>query len=196
MYLFIDTTKDITVGILDDEYQWLEYEFFEGARGSALIHKCIYDQLENQNKSVKDIDGVIQIAGPGSYTGMRVSEGLSQVFNWQKFKTYSFYHYEVPELLGIKEGTWFANAFKGEYFLYRWANGNQTKELIKKDEFDINAVEDLYSSYLFDGLEKDIELTSAVIYQNSKKLFSKIIENDIKRPLYYYRTLDEEYSKK
>ena len=70
MYLFIDTTKDITVGLLNREFEWIEYEFFENAKGSALIHKCIYDQLERQNIGLDNIEGLVQLAGPGSYTGM------------------------------------------------------------------------------------------------------------------------------
>ena len=86
MYLFIDTTKDVTVGLVDNNFEWLEYEYFKDAKGSALIHKCIYEQLEKQNKTIDDLVGVLQVAGPGSYTGMRVSEGVSQIFDWQKLK--------------------------------------------------------------------------------------------------------------
>ena len=196
MYLFIDTTKDITVGLLNREFEWIEYEFFENAKGSALIHKCIYDQLERQNIGLDNIEGLVQLAGPGSYTGMRVSEGVSQIFRWQKFKTYSFYHYEVPKLLGYEEGTWFANAFKGEYFLYHWKNEEESKTLIKKDEFDIYSVENLYSSFLFDDLEKNISLTSKLIYEHGQELFKKVVGEKIQRPLYYYRTLEQEYTRK
>lgn len=196
MYLFIDTTKDITVGLLNSVFEWAEYEYFENAKGSALIHKCIYDQLERQKINLDSIEGLVQLAGPGSYTGMRVSEGVSQIFNWQKFKTYSFYHYEVPKLLGHVEGTWFANAFKGEYFLYRWKNEDESKTLIKKDDFDIYSVDNLYSSFLFDDLEKNISLTSKLIYEKGPELFKKVIGEKIQRPLYYYRTLEEEYTRK
>lgn len=196
MYLFIDTTKDVTVGLLNNNFEWIEYEHFEGARGSALIHKCIYDQLEKQNKKINDIKGLIQIAGPGSYTGMRVSEGVSQIFNWQGFDTYSFYHYEVPKLLGHEKGTWFANAFKGEYFLYRWNNEEESKTLVKKDEFDIYSVDKLFTSFLFDDLEKNISLTSKLIYDKGQKLFEKVVGEKIQRPLYYYRTLEQEYTRK
>lgn len=196
MFLFIDTTKDITVGIVDSEYQWLEYEFFENAKGSALIHKCIYDQLNKQKKEVHDLKGVIQVAGPGSYTGMRVSEGVSQIFDWQKFDTFSFYHYEVPQLLGKTEGTWFANAFKGEYFLYKWNGVEGSKALIKKNELNINEIENLYTSFQFENFDNDISLTSKLIEENNVELFKEIVTKKIKRPLYYYRTIDQEYTRK
>lgn len=196
MYLFIDTTKDFTVGLLNDDFKWCEYEYFENSKGSALIHKCIYDQLEKQKKNISEIKALIQVAGPGSYTGMRVSEGIAQVFKWQNFKTYSFYHYDVPKLLGHQEGTWFANAFKGEYFLFQWKNEEESKTLIKKEEFDISAIENLYSSFLFDNLEIDISLTSKMIYENEENLFQKVIDEKVHKPLYYYRTLDQEYTRK
>jgi tRNA threonylcarbamoyladenosine biosynthesis protein TsaB len=73
MDLFIDTTYGITVGLLDSGYDWIDYQFIEGKKGSALIHKVIYDLVSKNNSSIKNIGQIFQVSGPGSYTGMRVS---------------------------------------------------------------------------------------------------------------------------
>ena len=86
MKLFLDTTFGITVGLLDDQNEWLDYSFVDGQKGSAVIHKIILDLLEKNNLSIKNVKALFQIAGPGSYTGMRVSDGISQIFDWQKFR--------------------------------------------------------------------------------------------------------------
>lgn len=196
MYLFIDTTKAITLGLLDEQFCWKNYQFFENAKSSALIHKYINEQLEVENSSIERLKGLIQVAGPGSYTGMRVSEGISQIFSWQDFETYSFYHYEVPQLLGEEKGIWFSNAFKGEYFLYEWDKKINSSSLIKKDEFDWDKEVSYYSGFELEDGQKNILLTSTMIKDKANILFKGIVEQNIKKPLYYYRTIEEEYVRK
>lgn len=196
MYLFIDTTKDITLGVLDQEFNWLQYDYYHAAKGSAQIHAYIHEACRRQNIKTADLDGLVQVAGPGSYTGMRVSDGVSQIFNWQNFKTYGFYHYDVPLILGHQKGVWVANAFKGELFCCRWQGENITKELVDTDKFDISGDEDIYTSFKDDKLDGDLIYTSELIKNNSKKVFSYIISNNIKKELYYYRSIDQEYKSK
>lgn len=135
-YLFVDSTYDLIVGLLDQKYQWLEWESFKGQKSSLIIQKTIYQQLERNSLSVLDISGVISIMGPGFYTGLRLSEGLIDVFNFFGIKSYSFYSYEIPLWAGINQGTWFTRAYRGEYFLYNWdiVREKSFHELIKKDE--------------------------------------------------------------
>lgn len=194
MFLFIDTTKAITVGILNKDFQWISYEFFPDAKGSALIHKIIHDQYKKHDLKLLETKALIQVAGPGSYTGMRVSEGISQIFDWQGFETYSFYHYEVPKILGVSKGIWLANAFKGEYFIYKWDANEEKSNLIKKDDFSLNSDEKLFSSFELEEFE--LNLTSELIKNDSQLLFKKVISENMKKTLYYYRTLEEEYNKK
>jgi tRNA threonylcarbamoyladenosine biosynthesis protein TsaB len=196
MYLFIDTTKAITVGLLNEDYEWLSYNYLKDAKGSALIHKIIFDQIQSQGSVISDIKGLIQVAGPGSYTGMRVSEGIAQIFDWQNFETFSFYHYEVPFFLGVNEGVWFSNAFKGEYFVCSWSEQKNKTQLIKKEDIDLASQNVLYTGFEVEDLNVSYQLTSHMIQKNAKALFKNVVENNLKKPLYYYRTLDEEYSKK
>jgi tRNA threonylcarbamoyladenosine biosynthesis protein TsaB len=197
MKLFLDTTFGITVGLLDDQNEWLDYSFVDGQKGSAVIHKIILDLLEKNNLSIENVKALFQIAGPGSYTGMRVSDGISQIFDWQNITTYAFYHFDVPKLLNINSGIWFANAFKGELFLYKWIDETYEKYLLKTAE----AIEQLLSSDIpiFTSFENDkvdckYGLTKDLIKQNSKEIFDYVEENNLRKELYYFRTVDEEFS--
>jgi tRNA threonylcarbamoyladenosine biosynthesis protein TsaB len=198
MKLFLDTTFGITVGLLNDKNSWIDYSFVDGKKGSAVIHKLILDVLEKNSLSVGDIKVLFQIAGPGSYTGMRVSDGISQIFEWQKIKTYSFYHFDVPKLLNISTGVWFANAFKGELFVYKW-NDDKNNKLLMKLEDALNFLETtdipVYTSFLNDSVKSNYELTKDLIKLNSKNVFDYVEENSLKKELYYFRTLDEEFSR-
>lgn len=198
MNLFIDSTFGITVGLLDKNLTWLDYHFVEGQRGSAVIHKLIHDALEKNNLSLENIEYLIQVAGPGSYTGMRVSEGIKQVFEWEKFNTLSFYHYQVPKLVGVHKGIWFCDAFKGETFLYSWDGELEKKELVKNTtakDLLTNQVENFYQLSEINKLELKAKSTQQLIKENPSIIFKKVIDKKINKELYYFRSLDEEFTK-
>ena len=106
MKLFIDTTFGITAGLVDANLEWKQYKYIEGQKGSAVIHSLIDDLLSLEGIEARDIEALIQVSGPGSYTGMRVAQGIADIFEWQKFPVFSFYHFEVPKLLGESKGIW------------------------------------------------------------------------------------------
>jgi tRNA threonylcarbamoyladenosine biosynthesis protein TsaB len=198
MKIFLDTTFGITVGLLNNHNEWIDYQFVDGQKGSAVIHKIILDLLEKNTLSIEDVKDLFQIAGPGSYTGMRVSDGISQIFEWQNIKTYSFYHFDVPRFLGINSGIWFANAFKGELFLYKWINENVEKHLLKIDKaLDLLLVTDIpvFSSFENEKVDCSYKLTKDMIKNNSKTIFDYVEKNNLKKELYYFRTVDEEFSR-
>lgn len=198
MILFIDSTSDITVGLLNDDFKWLEYNYIKGQKGSAVIHKYIQEVLDKNNSSIEKLNYLIQVAGPGSYTGMRVSDGIKQIFSWQGIKTLSFYHYQVPEILGVKEGVWFCDAFKGESFLYSWNKSGHQKQLIKNQDastFIENLDLNLFQLSDENKLMLKAESTQLLIKNNPEVLFKKIVESNIDEQLYYFRSLDAEFTK-
>ena len=198
MKLFLDTTFGITVGLLNEKNGWVDYSFVDGQKGSAVIHKLILDILEKNNLSIEDVKVLFQIAGPGSYTGMRVSDGISQTFEWQKIRTYSFYHFDVPKILNINSGVWFANAFKGELFIFKWNDKENEKLLLRMDEA-LNYLEGadipIYASFQNNSVDSEYELTKDLIKENSKNVFDYVEDKNLKKELFYFRTLDEEFSR-
>ena len=197
MYLYLDTTEKLVIGLLDENYQWVDY-FEEDIRSASLrIQGIIFDNLGRHNKTVSDIKAVFQASGPGSYTGMRVSEGLSQIFEWHDYPIFSFYHFEVPQLLGIEKGTWNANAYKGDVFYYHWENENEDYELKKIESVREKEGDHLFSHYHKEPFEmiNDENLTSVMIKNNPKTFFQLLEQKKLRREPYYYRPLDVEFTK-
>ena len=186
MYAFIDTTSKIIYGLLDAEFKWIDYCVLDSNKSSAKLHYLIHDTNEKNKISLKQITRIFYCAGPGSYTGMRISEGLVNIFAWQDFEYNSFYQFDIPKICGVKQGMWYSKAFKGEFFTYEWSEGSVgTRSLIKEDELDSKLVE----PNLFTTVE-----TVELIKNQSEIIFSKILKDNSKKELYYYRPLEEEFS--
>ncbi|MBF0299991.1 MAG: hypothetical protein HQK51_14795 [Oligoflexia bacterium] len=139
--LFLDTTFYMIIGLLNENNKWIDYYHSNEQKSSALIHKQIDEIIKKNNFKKEAINRVIHVAGPGSYTGVRVSRGISEVFALLDRQVFSFYHFDVPKYLEIKKGLWFAKAFKGEFFVYEWNYNNienkyiTQKSLKKKQSF-------------------------------------------------------------
>jgi tRNA A37 threonylcarbamoyladenosine modification protein TsaB len=192
-YLFVDTTLGQTIGLLNDSFEWLEYELDESTKSSTHLHTKIHDMLNKRDLAIdKDVDGIFFAAGPGSYTGMRSSAGLDQILSWQNVKTYSFYHFEVPYITGIDKGSWCCNAFKGEFFLYEWDGSEVSKKLMPKEdvlEYMSASPENGFSH----GAIGEMATTQGLIHEHPGKLFTYLRENNVNKKPYYFRTLEEEF---
>jgi tRNA threonylcarbamoyladenosine biosynthesis protein TsaB len=186
-YLFLDTTNGLTIGLLSDKIEWLFYEKLSEKKPSEVIHSKINKILESHKISFKEIT-LITLAGPGSYTGMRLSEGIAHILKLCDVPVISFFHFEVPSMLGVKSGKWVTNAFKGQFFIYEWNGEVSNKKLV--DSLDLNA--EIYSNSFFDSNLKII-LTDDLIKDNAKEIFQKVISRNEFLPAYYFRTLDEEF---
>lgn len=205
MYLFVDSTHLITLGILDSKLEWLDYKYINEKKISSSIHSHMDTMLKDNEISTNSLKGIIQISGPGSYTGMRVSEGITQIFNWQGFKRMGFYHFNVPAILGNSDYMWIANAFKKEFFCFRFFEGKAVKTLVKSshlnDFIDANTTSetDFFCGHadhvdLMDN-EKQITPTSKLIKESGKAVFKYIESEEINEELYYFRPLEQEFSK-
>lgn len=194
--LFIDTTFGITVGLLDESHCWKAYNYIDSSKSSSIIHKIINDLLSDLGVDESSLKRLVQVSGPGSYTGMRVSDGISQIFEWQNIETYAIHHFQVPKILGINEGMWLAKAFKGEIFCHQWSKDQEKNFLILESQ--LNEITDMQSE-LFVGHTSDFTFdttqTSILIKENSEKIFKYIFENQLKEPLYYFRSIEDEFSK-
>ena len=197
--LFIDTSHLLTIGIFDEKFNWLCYVQEDEMKSSGIIHYKINSLLDKNKKSTKDISRIIIANGPGSYTGVRVGEGIGQVFDWQGVETLSFHHYQIPSLIGIESGNFICPAFKGEYFHYKWNSTNSESILISyEDVIEICEVEnEIYSNQIFleDQFNSSIKNTMLLIKNNISELFPKIISLKLRDEPFYFRKLNEEFSK-
>ncbi len=199
-YLYMDTSDHLVVGLLNESFDWVDFLELEGAKNSGRIHAAVYDMLKKAGLEARNIKAIFQNAGPGSYTGMRVSEGISQIFEWQGIPVYSFFHFEVPSFLEIESGKWLAKAFKGEFFIFTWNKGNEERVLIDLAASKEAIKEQKVYCHFRKSLEKDFaeELstfveTGELIKTQGAKIFSLVLSKARRLSPYYFRTIDQEF---
>lgn len=132
--LFIDSSYDITLGLLDEGMEWRDFRIFRGQRASSTLQTETHQLLKDYGLKMKDLTRVVTIAGPGFYTGLRLSEGFSDVTSFFSIPHNSFYSYDIPFMTGVKEGAWVTKAYRGEYFIYRWVDGSSETKLVDARE--------------------------------------------------------------
>lgn len=193
-YLYLDSSLDINIGVLDDSYHWLHHETVSNRKGSRILHSIIHSSLDTVNLSVSDISAIIIANGPGSYTGIRLSEGIAQVLSLEKIATYSFYHFEAPFFCNIDKYSFFANAFKGEVFEYKYDHGQESHNMISDNDFTERSFEE-DNLYHINGELKDryMESTSSLIKKYPANIFSKVIGRGAHQEPFYFRSAEKEF---
>jgi tRNA threonylcarbamoyladenosine biosynthesis protein TsaB len=192
--LYVDSTSGLVMGLLDSEFNWVEYHDTAEKKPSEVIHIEIYNIISRHNLNLKDMNFFFS-AGPGSYTGMRLGEGIAQVLEWNMKSVFSFHHFDVPKFAGIKNGFWVTNAFKGQVFIYTWdvEKNIADKQLINSADFSIVDPE---LGYTLSNEVKEfsaLKTTKDLIKNSSREVFSKVFKDKIREAPYYFRTLDEEF---
>ncbi len=192
--LYVDSTSGLVIGLLDANFKWVSYNDTNEKKPSEVIHVEIYNLIKKYNLDLKDMNFFFS-AGPGSYTGMRLGEGIAQVLAWEDRNVFSFLHFEVPKFVGIKKGFWATNAFKGQVFSYNWNidTDKSEKELINSADFKIIDPE---MGYTLAADSKDfshLKNTKDLIKNSSELIFSHVYKEKMREAPYYFRTLDEEF---
>jgi tRNA threonylcarbamoyladenosine biosynthesis protein TsaB len=193
-YLYLDSSLFVQVGILDEGFNWIHFEVVENKKGSAVIHTILNDILKCNDVSLSNIDALILANGPGSYTGIRLSEGIAQILEIEDIEVFSFYHYEVPLLCGAQDYEFYANAFKGEVFKYIYTCDGEKFEMITSDVFKKLSFDKSNMYHINGELEdKYMESTSSLIKNKSQQIFSEVLRRKEHKPPYYFRTLEQEF---
>lgn len=192
--LYVDSTSGLVIGLLDSEFKWVEYHDTAEKKPSEVIHVEIFDIITRHNLDLKDMNFFFS-AGPGSYTGMRLGEGIAQVLEWSARNVFSFHHFDVPKIAGVQNGFWVTNAFKGQVFIYNWdvEKGISEKELVNAQDFSIVEPE---LGYTLSADVKEfghLKTTKELLKNSSQKIFAKVFADKTREAPYYFRTLDEEF---
>lgn len=192
--IYLDTTKNMTIGLLRDDFSWISYQAFTQTRSTESLHFQLQEMLNQSGLKISDITNLFTAAGPGSYTGMRVSEGIAQIFNWQKIKTNSFYHFQVPQILGVENYVFMCKAFKGEFFL----KDSQGEALLSLADLSKKVAEyreqgTKFFTHYPDNDFLNFSLTSDLISAKPLEIFSKVDKENMLCGPFYFRTLEKEF---
>jgi tRNA threonylcarbamoyladenosine biosynthesis protein TsaB len=198
-YLFIDSTYDLNIGVLDKGLKWLCFEHISGVKASVVIQQKTQEFLSLHGLDPRDLNGIITVNGPGFYTGLRLAEGVADIFEFFGVKKYSFYSYEIPLWCGYTKGAWFTKAYRGEYFIYRWDHELNSKHLYTSQEMSSlmgaesyfihseTSMDHLSSSLVTSGL-KTIEL----IKSHPVEIFKQVLTG-LRRDPFYFRPPEDEF---
>ncbi len=199
--LFIDSTYDVTLGVLDDDFKWIDFKQYVGQKSSSVLQKEAWNLLSQHSLRPKSLSSIISVAGPGFYTGLRLSEGFADVFKFFGINHYSFFTHEIPSWCGTKSGTWMTKAYRGEYFFHHWTEDAVKSELIAaKDLADymtqVNEVF-IHSEPSLDAtslaLLKKTVSTHELLKKYPEKILKHVIENKLQRDSFYFRAPEDEF---
>ncbi len=201
--LFVDSTYDITIGILGDDLGWIDFKKFSGQKASTVIQKETHAMLGSFGMKLKDIESIITIAGPGFYTGLRLSEGFADVLKFSGIKHYSLLSYSIPRLLDFQAGTWMTKAYRGEYFFHSWNSEGQKNELISTnnlEKYSLNISRSNFYIHSESGIDEfskkffiNSSTTHDLLRNNPNKIFSKLLNSTEKPDSFYFRAPEDEF---
>jgi tRNA threonylcarbamoyladenosine biosynthesis protein TsaB len=199
--LFIDSTYDLTLGLLADDLNWLDLRHHKGQKSSAILQKEIYEMCLASGLKANEVKGLITIAGPGFYTGLRLSEGFADIFKFLNIPCFSFYSYEIPSFLGRDKGVWMTKAYRGEYFFHHWSGSDSKNVLITSSELPgyLEKIEEVFihSASSLDELAlkhiRKYKTTYDLMRVEAPGLFQKVIEQKLSRESFYFRAPEDEF---
>lgn len=179
--LFIDNSQNSLLGILNASLEFETYDFFDDKRGASQIHFRLDNLLRDNDIKLNDIKSLYIISGPGSYTGIRVVEGIAQIMKWQGKEVFSLYQFEIPQMVGVEKGSWISQAYKNEFFIYSWQGKEYDIQLISHDEYQMTRE------------EFDLSSTRKLLLKHSRQIFSMVKGRGGHFPPYYYREAEQEF---
>ena len=79
--MFIDTSlPDVSIALVKDGNVLSKVEKQTSGKHSEYVLKFIEDILNENKLSTKDVDEIIVVNGPGSFTGIRIGVTIAKVF--------------------------------------------------------------------------------------------------------------------
>ncbi len=197
--LFIDSSYDITLGLLNGNLGWHDLRLFRGQKASATLQTETHRLLKDFPLEMKDLTGIVSVAGPGFYTGLRLSEGFADVTKFFSIPHFSFYAYEIPLWLGHGEGTWLTKAYRGEYFVYQWKGEVSEIKLIAAKDLPQLTIEGQVFIHSETSLDDKILpftansiSTSNLLKSYPEKIF-RVVMKGMQKESYYFRAPEDEF---
>ncbi len=193
--LFIDTSYDQILGLLDNKKSWIDSKVFEGQKLTGVIHNDLDTLLKKNSIHPQSLDTLYFCAGPGFYTGLRVAYGIADIFRLHNTRIQSFYSYLIPQFCGIENYLWLTKAYRGEIFIFDSVTSKLSLKLEKgfTNTFGGRQIFTHSKTSIDESLSsvfQDIKYGQDLVLKNPEMIFSQVKTEE---PLYYFRPLDEEY---
>lgn len=198
--LFIDTSYNQILGLLNNEGGPLDLRIKEGQRSSAVLHAELHDIMKICSLKPSEIKKVVYVAGPGFYTGLRMAYGIADILKLTGATLTSLYTFDIPSLLGIKNYTWITKAYRGEVFVFEKSPTFEQHKLYSEKDFLLknwygevfvhhrNALDEQMASKL-----KNVQSTQELLQTNLKTIYQQVQSASLLKELFYFRTPEEEF---
>lgn len=199
--LFIDTTYDVTLGLLDDDLKWIDLRFFHGQKSSIILQPEVMSLLKDHSVLPKSLKSVVSVAGPGFYTGLRLSEGFCDVFKFFSVPNFSFYSHHVPVWCGVGQGLWVTKAYRGEFFIHSWKGSISKNEMIAtstlSERLSMSDTIHIHSMSALDDFAKNLIpspfCTTELLKAEPQKIFQEVLSKKMVQESFYFRPPEDEF---
>jgi|GEM_PF-5234675 len=211
--LFLDTTSsNCLIGLLNNEYRWQSLVRSSG-HISKQFHFLLQSLLSKFSLEIKDFSEIYAIVGPGSYTGIRLTETFLNVASLEHKNIFTFHSYRLPFLAPAivkKNPFYFCYAFKSQYFVCWQKSPNLLEqEFLSLEELKarfLSQSQNEERQFFYEKLPENQILNSLKNFQvfsvekflleNSSLLFPLIKHHQLKDESFYFRPAEQEFSLK
>ena len=154
--------------------------------------------LKESRVSIQQVKQVFYVAGPGFYTGLRISHGMADMLCLLGSKLVNIYNFEIPAVLGEESYTWVTKAYRGEVFVY--SSVDKMVKLVPEKEF----LQQNWSGKIFIHHQSALDQNMLAKLSNTQQTEELLLNNVAKalqwskasnslRELYYFRPPEEEF---
>lgn len=190
--LYLDACDGLKVGLLDEQLNWKKFLDFPIKKASNTLFIETEKLLSENNIELGQLEQIFLCLGPGSYTGIRLLQGMKDLYQNQGLKVFSFYNFEIPYLNGVQEGIYVTSAYKQEIYQYKWDGEEHFQDLIEAERFVAENTGDIY------GMQDQFHENAlcnvyTMLRNNPKKVLERVLEKKLSRQAFYFRPLEKEF---
>lgn len=186
--LYIDTSSSFLYSAIVDNNKLLasiSKELLNGLSKEALIH--ISEMFNKAQLKPNDIDKIIVVNGPGSFTGIRVGITIAKIFAWGLKKEISVVNsLEAMSLANVRNKYIVPIIDARRNYVYAAIYNNKGIELVKPQYIsldDLKKILDNYSNYVFVTHDViDIQGKKVKYYPNFLKIVKKVSKRESINP--------------
>lgn len=171
--LFIDTSlEDVSIALVKDGKELSQIHEYIPGKHSIYVTQYISDILKNNNLSPKDVDEIIVVNGPGSFTGIRIGVTIAKMFAYiEKIRIISITSLKA-RVLG-HTGNYLLTTIDAKHNNYYVGVYDKDYNTVEEKFVSSEEVEELKEKYQAKVIKQDTPYQVEDIIAYSKKLESE-----------------------